>query len=160
MTMRSLLATLSWMSRSTWNWPYHLLTPSNEMIGVLSAMFATSRVFKLLAAHADVEITLDPAAVARQRKAAHEVHRGHEELPLEEELAPVGIAERELQRAGQVVQADDGDQRGVLEGADEAVDDGRHHQAQRLWQHDLARGLPVGEPKRLRRLDLALGQRL
>ena len=25
-TMRSPLATLSWMSRSTWNWPYHLLT--------------------------------------------------------------------------------------------------------------------------------------
>ncbi len=41
MTMRSPLATLRSMSRSTWNWPYHLLTLSNEMIGASVPMVAT-----------------------------------------------------------------------------------------------------------------------
>ena len=33
-TMRSPLATLKLMSRSTWNWPYHLLTWVNATAGV------------------------------------------------------------------------------------------------------------------------------
>ena len=50
MTMRSLLATLSWMSRSTWNWPYHLLTLSNTMIGAsVVPMVATFSVLLVIA---------------------------------------------------------------------------------------------------------------
>src|SRR3954466_15592085 len=109
MTMRSPFATLSLMSRSTWNWPYHLLTLSNTMIGPSAPPLLLIGPSSL-PAHAGVQVAFDPAAVARQREAADEVHRRDEQLPFEEELAPVGVAERQLQRAGQVVQADDGDQ--------------------------------------------------
>ena len=154
MTMRSPRATARSMSRSTWNSPYHLLTPANSMMGscCIRAHCACGG--------AGVQMLFDPPAVARHREADDEVDRRHEQLAFEEELAPVGVAQRELQRAGQVVQADDGDQRGVLEGADEGVDDRRHHQAQRLRQDDLALRLPVAQAERLRGLDLALGQRL
>ena len=48
-----------------------------------------------LPAHAGVQVRLDPAAVARQRKAEHEVHPRNKQLPFEEELAPVGITQRQ-----------------------------------------------------------------
>ena len=59
--------------------------------------------------------------------------------------------ERQRHRAGQLVEADDRDQRSVLERADEAVHDRRHDEPQRLRQHDLALRLPIGEARATRR---------
>ena len=138
MTIRSPFATLRSTSRSTWNCPYHLLTFANSMIGSVAGMRGLGGSC-YIAAGAGVEMPLDPLAVARHREAEHEIDGGDEELPFEEELAPVGVAQRELQRAGQVVEAHDRDERGVLERADERVHDRRNDEAQRLRQHDLAR---------------------
>ena len=119
-TIRSPRATSRSMSRSTWNWPYHLLTRCelDDGIGGRHGYLGGCRGSGVssVAAGAGVEMALDPPAVARHGEAEDEVDGGDEQLPLEEELAPVRVAERELQRAGQVVEADDGDERGVLEG--------------------------------------------
>src|SRR6516164_1414256 len=96
MTIFSPRATSRSMSRSTWKCPYHLLTRENVMMGSVAGI-------DLVSTRTRVQVALDPAAVARHREAADEVDRGDEELPFEEELPPVGVAERELQCTGQVV---------------------------------------------------------
>jgi hypothetical protein len=84
-----------------------------------------------------------------------------EQVTLDLERPPVGVGvQRQPQRAGQLVQADDGHQRGVLEQADEVVHDARHHHGQRLRQHDLALRLPVRQAQRGGGFDLALGDGL
>ncbi len=62
--------------------------------------------------------------------------------------------------AEQVEHADDGDQAGVLEQADEGVDDARDDQLQRLRQDDQPHLLPVAEAERIGALVLALRDRL
>src|SRR6185295_32303 len=99
MTIRSPLATLRSTSRSTWNCPYHLLTFANSMIGWVAGMRGLDVL--LFPAGAGIEMALDPLAVAGHREAADEIDRGDEQLSFEEELAPVGVAERELQGAGE-----------------------------------------------------------
>ena len=86
---------------------------------------------------------LQPLAVARHGKACNEINGRHKQLAFNEKLAPVGIAQRQLDCASQVIQTHNGDQGGVFEGANEGVDNGRHHQAQSLGQHNLALNLPV-----------------
>ena len=60
----------------------------------------------------------------------------------------------------QIEKPDDRNQRGVLEQADETVDDSGNDDLQRLRQNDKAHHFPIGQAKRLRRLILALGNRL
>src|SRR4030095_7715066 len=82
MTIRSPRRTERSMSRSTWNWPYHLLTCANSMIGSVGCMRACRArrsAFCLLAASAGVEMPLDPLTVARHREAEDEVDRRDEE---------------------------------------------------------------------------------
>ena len=55
---------------------------------------------------------------------------------------------------------DDRNQRRVLEQADETVDDSGNDDFQRLRQNDKAHHFPIGQAKRLRRLILALRDRL
>ena len=150
--MRSPLATARSMSRSTWNSPYHLLTLSNSTMGAIDASACArpsgSSPGGAAFASAGVQVPFDPAAVARHREAA----RRSRWRPRTAGLRGRTCASRRRRsasctRAGQVVQADDGDQRGVLEGADEGVDDGRHDDAQRLRQHDLALRLPVAQAR-------------
>ena len=86
-----------------------------------------------------------PLAVARHGKACNEINGGHKNLTFYEELAPVGIAQRQLDCACEVVQTHNGDQRSVLEGTNEGVHNGGHHQAQRLGQHNHALNLPVAK---------------
>ena len=67
---------------------------------------------------------------------------------------PVRIGERRAQLSEQIEQRDDRDQRGVLEQADEAVDEAGDDVAQRLRHHDQPRGLGPGQAERARRLAL------
>ena len=83
-----------------------------------------------------MELALQHLAVARHEEAEDEVdHRG-EDVGLDVEALPLRVGERRLGGAEQVEEADDDDQRGVLEHADEGVDQRRDHHRQRLRQHD------------------------
>ena len=61
-----------------------------------------------------IQVLLDPLAVARHREAEDEVDRGDEEIASMKNGRQSRRRARG-QRAGQLVQADDRDQRGVLE---------------------------------------------
>ncbi len=73
---------------------------------------------------------------------------------------PVRVGERRLDDAEQIEQADDQDQRRVLEQADEGVDDAGDHDLERLRQDDQAHRLPIAEAERLGGFELALRNRL
>src|SRR5262245_60152539 len=113
-----------------------------------------------VAAQACAEFALKPQTVARHCEAADKVDQCDEQIAFEIEAAPIRIGERELQRTGELVQADDNDERRILEQADESIDNGRHHRPQRLRQHDLALRLPVRQAEGLCSLYLAYGHRL
>src|SRR5216683_1450622 len=153
------------MSLSTWNWPNHLLTPVSvitegalERSCAVAAMVAFSS--RRLAARSLVELDLEILAVARHRVAEAEIDEGGEQVDLAGETGPVGIDQRLVGGVEEVEDADDQHQRGVLEEADEGVDQRRDHHAQRLRQDDQRGLLHVVQAHRVGRLELALGQRL
>ena len=73
---------------------------------------------------------------------------------------PVRIGLQQARLAEDVEQADDDDQRGVLEEADEGVDDAGDRDLERLRQDDEPHRLPVAEAHRLAGLVLPIGDRL
>ena len=99
--------------------------------------------------------------VARHAEADHEEEQRRQQEGLVIDLAePVLVGLQQARLAEDVEQADDDDQRGVLEQADEGVDDAGDRDLQRLRQDDQAHRLPVAQTHRLARLVLPLGNRL
>src|SRR5438876_4807176 len=154
------------MSLRTWNSPYHLWTLRSSIIGLPGAG-ARSAVAVLvidnsllLAAAPLVEVALEMLAVFGHEEAEDPVDQADEEVRLPVEAAPVGVVERVGRRGQKVEQADDDDQRGILEGADEGVDQRRDHQGQRLRHDDEGCLARVAEAERVGRRELARGERL
>src|SRR5579859_7090685 len=133
-TTRSPFLTVRLTFFSTWNSPYHLLTSRISMIGAPSfgAMAASDIPLKLLAALAFVETDFQPLAVSRHGEASDEIDRTEENVGFAGQTAPIRIDQRHLGRVHQVEQADDRDQRGVLEIADQIADQGRDRKSTRL----------------------------
>src|SRR5580704_13371880 len=154
------------MSLSTWNWPNHLLTPVSVITdGALLRSCATLAAIGAfswppLAARSLVELDLEILAVARHRETEAEIDEGGEQVDLAGEAGPGGVDERLVGAVQEVEDADDQHQRRVLEEANEGVDQGRDHHAQRLRQDDQQGLLHVVEAHRVGGLELALGQRL
>ena len=73
-------------------------------------------------------------------------------------VPPFRIAEGHAGGRGQVVNADDDDEGGVLLGPDETVHERGQAAADGLWQHDKPGGLPVGHAERLGRFALSSRQ--
>src|SRR5215813_9061605 len=148
------------MSESTWNCPNHLLTPVSVITeGALSSSWAALVAIDRFssprsATRSLVELDLEILAVARHREAEAEVDEGGEQVDLAREARPVGIDQRLVGGVQEVEDADDQHQRGVLEEADEGVDQRRDHHAQGLRQDDQRRLLHVVEAHRVGRLEL------
>src|SRR5713226_7475024 len=103
------------------------------------------------------EPLLQVPGVAGHGIGADPVDHGDEEIELEgPDLAVID----HLGGLGQIHEADDGGERGVLEEHDELGDEGRDHVLQRLRQHHLTHGLRAAEPHGRGRLDLAARHRL
>src|SRR2546421_3755976 len=148
-TMRSPLETSRLMSRRTWNSPYHLLRPwmpTIESVLMIPHSVAAMR----------VQPVLDEQGIPRHAKTEDEVDDPGERKAGEQRgrRRPVWIGKRPAQRSQQIEQRDDRNQRGVLEQADEAVDEVGDDVAQRLRHHDQRRGLAPGQAERARRLTL------
>src|SRR5260221_7523226 len=90
-------------------------------------------------------------AVGRHRIAEREIHEAREQVGLNAEAGPRRILQGDLDGAEQVEQADDQHQGGVLEEADEGVDQRRDREAQRLRQDHVRGLLPGPEAEGLRR---------
>src|SRR5215472_11161984 len=90
-----------------------------------------------------VELALEHMAVARHEKAEGEINYRSEYIRLDIEALPVGVGQCRIGGAKQIEQADDGDERGVLEPADKVVDEGRNDHRQRLRQHDQPGPAPI-----------------
>src|SRR5262245_58736903 len=116
-------STMRLMSRRTWNSPYHLLTFRSSIIGRLETALAVADIVFPRSAFMGVrKVGFDLLAVLRHGEAEDEVDDRDEDIGLDAEAAPGRLDGRDLGRAQQIVNADDNDQRGVLEHADEGVD--------------------------------------
>src|SRR5581483_10487060 len=90
-TMRSPRWTLRLMSRSTWNSPYHLLTPASSMITSASAaarLSAASVMAFSSPAHVLLQLGLEPLAVFRHEEAEAEIDQRDEQIDLDVVGAP------------------------------------------------------------------------
>src|SRR3954470_8676250 len=166
-TTRSPSATFSDTSRRTCSAPNHLLTLSSRMAGgasVRAVEAMCSRVWLMILIPSPpavaVQLRLQALAVFRHGEAEDEVDGADGQVDLDAEALPGRLDDRRLARRQQVEDADDQDEAGVLEEADEGVDQRRDHQAQRLRQDDEAGLLPVVQAERVGRLVLPLRQRL
>ena len=95
---------------------------------------------------------LEPPRQPRQRQRHGEVHRGAQQ-PRQEPAADVRGQDRRL--LGQLHDRDHRDERAVLEQRDEVVGHRRQRQLERLGPAHEPQRLPVAEPQRARRLELA-----
>src|SRR5215208_3869402 len=149
------------MSRRTWKSPYHLFKPMMSM--------ATSSDTFILAAPFAITLLLSSVTPRQPALQVHRITR-HGETEYEEDHGRTEIAGRRrhwrhpplvgeagLNDAEEIEDPDNGNQDGVLEQADEGIDDPRYHDLQRLRQHDQHHHLPIGEAERARRFILALG---
>jgi hypothetical protein len=109
---------------------------------------------------AAVERALEAAAVFGHGEAESEIDHCQQDIHLGAEALPVRVGDGGEAGFQQVEDADDQHQRGVLEEADEGVDQRRDDQFQRLGQHDQKCLLPVRQAKRVGGLALPLGERL
>src|SRR3954453_701329 len=91
------------------------------------------------------EAPLEPRRDAGHSEAADKEDHPREEIALAREAEPSLVAQCQVDDSEQVGDADDGDQRRVLEQVDHGVDDGGEHGAQRLWQDDEPLHLPVSQ---------------
>src|SRR6266851_4826104 len=107
-----------------------------------------------------VELAFEHLAVARHEKAECKVDRRGEHISLDVEALPVRVGQRRVGGTEQIEKADDDDQRGVLESADKAVDQGRNNHCQRLRQNNQAGATPIPETERIGGLVLAPRDRL
>src|SRR6516225_8562820 len=86
-----------------------------------------------LALPAFIELALEHLAIARHEEAEAPIDRRDKHIGFGGEALPIGIGERVVGGIEQIEQTDDDDERGILEAADEVVDEGRDHHRQRLW---------------------------
>src|SRR5262245_48097876 len=143
-TMRSPLVTRRLMSRSTWKSPNHLWTPTISMATpVLSGAgfseeFTGCSTMRASSLVARGQAGFDHARIARQTVAEDQVEdrgkgisggAGHRRRP-------VRIDARRLDGSQEVEDADNENQRGVLEQRDGGVDDVGDGDAKGLRQHD------------------------
>src|SRR6185312_14238465 len=137
MTMRSPRATVRSILLSAWKEPYHLLTRSSAMMIGESAAEDGRFVWlmrTLLWPLAAPQLALDALAELRHEEAESEIDQGGEQIDLGKFLAPQGILERRARRVQEIEEADQHDQRGVLEGRDADPDQRRNDQTQGLRQ--------------------------
>src|SRR5439155_7214063 len=150
------------ISFSTWNSPYHLWTACISIIeaglgaraGIASAALLIDSPPRSLAAPALAERAFEHLAVARHEEAEAEIDRRGEDVGFGGEALPAGVGQRGVGGIQQVEQPDDQHERGVLEGADEIVDQRRDHHRQSLRQYDQPGAPPIAEAERVGRLDL------
>src|SRR6266702_1575810 len=102
-----------------------------------------------------VELALEHLTVARHEKAEGPIDRCGEDVSLEVEALPIGVGQRCVGGTEQVEQADDDDERCILEAADEAVDQGRNDHRQCLRQNYQAGTAPIPEAERIGGLELS-----
>src|SRR5260370_11514203 len=95
-----------------------------------------------------VQPPLEASPVARHGEAADEEENRGEDIALLGQTEPGGILERLIDRAEEVDETDDGDERGVLEEIDDVVDNPRHDDAHGLRQGDEHLHLPPVETDR------------
>src|SRR5262249_33273138 len=107
------------------------------------------RYWRSLTSIPPVQSALEAAAVAGHAEAADEEDDRREDVALLGEAQPGGILERLIHRTEQVDEADDGDQRGILEQVDDVVDDARHNDTQSLRQCHEQLHLPPSQAKRI-----------
>src|SRR6266581_213241 len=100
-----------------------------------------------------VEIALEILAVFRHEEAEAPVDQADEDIGLPIKTPPIRVVERVVGRAEEIEEADDDDQRGVLEGADEGVDERRDHRGheQDGDQRHAANELDIGDRERMNR---------
>src|SRR5690554_3329735 len=147
----------------TWNCPNHLCTPMSWIIGVSAAAWLLGSDAVSVMAYpprgvsvAGIELALEMLAVARHAEAEDPESQPGEDVALDMIADPFGIGGGRLDDAEQIEQADDEDQRGILEQRDEGTDDAGNDVFQRLRQDHQPHHAPVAEAHRLRRLVLAL----
>src|SRR5262249_197096 len=147
-TITSPFSTLVVQSVRTWNWPYHLETLSIEIIGVPLKCHPSAD---------DGDLLLQAFDQIRKRVADDEVHRRHEQVHLDQ--PPVAL--RDLRgRADEVGGRDHVYERSVLEQDDGLREQDRNHVAESLREDHQPHRLSVGEPQRVRGVDLSLRDRL
>src|SRR5690606_16312688 len=104
-----------------------------------------------------LQMPLERLAVTGDRKAENKIDEGDEQVGFGAEAPPGGIGHGRLGRLRQVEDADDDDQRGILEQGDENADQRRNDHLQRLRQYDFTHLLPIAQADGIRALVLALG---
>ena len=165
------------MPRSAWKSPNHFSTPSHVIIGSPVPPATGGGVGRGRRARSRPGVRVSRSVIAptpsrRSRRRLSPRHRVRAR-PVDEADEGEGDGAQALAhgsrpgwatRLGHVQQLeepDDGEQRRVLEQADELADHRRDHGAQRLGQHDRAQVVCTGRrPEGLGRLELALGDRL
>src|SRR3984893_1778206 len=126
-TTRSPFLTSRLMSLRTWNSPYHLSTWRSSMMGSPAGVSIAVSVMpsrQLLALPSLVELALEHLAIARHEEAEAEIDRRDKDVGLDGIAAPIGVVQCGIGGTEEIEQANDQDERGVLEGADKIVDQG------------------------------------
>src|SRR5215471_4770533 len=98
---------------------------------------------RTLALPAFIKLALEHLAVARHKKTEGPINHCRKYIRLDIEALPIGIGQRRVGCAEQVEQADDDDERRILEAADKAVDQGRNYHRQCLRQNNQAGTAPI-----------------
>src|SRR5262245_58300200 len=139
-TTTSPLFTRVVQSFRTWTGPYHLLTFLISIIG----MTASPGLGESSSGHG--QPGLEPLDQARQPEADRQVDNRDEQVHLDQAAVSLGDLRGGAEEVG------DGEhvhERGVLKQDDGLRQEHREHVPERLGQHNLAHGLPVGEPERV-----------
>src|SRR5262245_12409497 len=119
--------------------PYHLLTAFISIIAIEMPSRGSS-------AARDRQPELEPLHESRQAEADREIDRRDEEVHLDQAAVSLGDFRGGAEEIGDREHVHE---RGVLEQDDGLRQEHREHVPERLGQHDLAHGLPVGEPERV-----------
>src|SRR5262249_23823547 len=139
-TTTSPLFTRVEQSFRTWQGSYQLLTFFISIIG----MMASPGLGESSARHG--QPGLEPLDQARQPEADREVNYRDEQVHLDQAAVSLGDLRGGAEEVGDREHVHE---RGVLEQDDGLRQKHRQHVTERLRQHDLAHGLPVGEPERV-----------
>src|SRR6266850_3106404 len=140
-TTTSPLLTAVEQSLSTCTGPYHLLT---SFISIIAMTVPSRGSEDSTARHGQPE--LEPLHEARQAEADREIDHRDEQVHLDQATVPLGDLRGGAEEIGDREHVDE---RGVLEQDDGLREQHRQHVPERLRQHDLAHGLPVGEAERV-----------
>src|SRR6266542_3473873 len=94
-------------------------------------------------------LPLDHLAVARHRITKDEIAERCEQIGFNAEPGPGRLREGNFDRRQKVEKADDDNEGGVLEKADEGIDQGRNRYPERLRQDDVGSPLPITQSEGL-----------